>query len=648
MTRRTLALSLLLLCSVARAEIIPAARKTDWTPGTITGVPGGIPTRETIYQNIVTDGGADPTGGVDASTIISDTIHNCPDNQVVYMPAGTYKISTRIRPNSGSPTLVTLRGAGMGQTILKPVLSGFSGGSVFDFGPYDYPGPTYGPYTITAGATKNSTTITIADTTDISVGGLIKIHGAGSVGPTWIHPLKDSGSPGPGPDPVDTARWLAWMHRVVSKTGTTITFTPPLPMDISMWSPEVDHYSLGCAVGVGFENFTIDMQDMAAPSTVPFSIGQAWGCWVKGVEIKDYSHGKAMIIGRATSCEFRRNYLHGGSTGSGGEGFDFANSSCWNLIEDNIIYNGGDIVFNDAGDFCSGNVASYNFSYAHVTADATLSGFDTFAHGTGNSFNLYEGNVMGMLVGGDGYFGSYSHGTIFRNWITATHPVAVIGLRGIVLKHFNAYWNIVGNVIGTSAFPTTNNAPADFEAGHGGFYEVTTKAYSGGNQYAGLGPAQTIYELGYPNIGNTNYDGTITATSPPDYTAQSNSNTQSPMPPRDLNVQASASRHGNYDFFNQAQVWETTDTNVTDHTDHTIPNSLLYNSRPAWMNPATPWPPINPASVANTNSFTTTSGDPEDMPIDAVQAYYDRDMDGIPIWWDELEPAQPVLYLFRN
>src|SRR5438093_6209896 len=60
------------------ADIIPANRKIDWTPGTVTGVVGGIPTRTTIYKNVVTDLGADNKGSTDCSSIIANALANCP------------------------------------------------------------------------------------------------------------------------------------------------------------------------------------------------------------------------------------------------------------------------------------------------------------------------------------------------------------------------------------------------------------------------------------------------------------------------------------------------------------------------------------------------------------------------------------------
>ena len=103
-----------LLSQPAWCDIIPPNRTAPWQ-GNV-GVPGGIPTRTTIWKNIVTDLGADPTGHVDAAPIIQRAILSCPVGQVVYMPAGTFLVATPIY--AAAKSNFTLRGAGQGQTIL--------------------------------------------------------------------------------------------------------------------------------------------------------------------------------------------------------------------------------------------------------------------------------------------------------------------------------------------------------------------------------------------------------------------------------------------------------------------------------------------------------------------------------------------------
>ena len=144
-------------------------------PGRATSVfRAEFPTRTTIYKNIVTDLGADPTGKVDASPIINRAIGSCPVGQVVYMPAGIFKIATPISTTNKSN--FTLRGAGQGQTILR-VTTNVTPISSRGLSPW--PPPDSGP-SITAGATRGSNTITVSKTSNFAVDMLF------TIGPTSV------------------------------------------------------------------------------------------------------------------------------------------------------------------------------------------------------------------------------------------------------------------------------------------------------------------------------------------------------------------------------------------------------------------------------------------------------------------------------
>src|SRR5262249_43333723 len=229
----------------------------------------------------------------------------------------------------------------------------------------------------------------------------------------------------------------------------------------------------------------------------------------------------------------RHCYLHDTrAAGPNHEGMDFTQSS-WNLVEDNIFNEGGapPVVFGDGTGQCLGNVIAYNY-FTNTSA-----GFWDISvnHGPHNMLNLAEGNVLHWYKD-DGYFGSSSHNTLFRNRIDWQ----------VTLKHFSNYYNVVGNVLGTTGINVG--------------YETEVSDYWN----IGLSP---VYELGFPNIGNVHHDGTfIGPTTPPDYSGLPN--TLDGCQQLDRNVKATIIRHGNYDYVNNAVVW---DPNIPDHT---IPNSL--------------------------------------------------------------------------
>src|SRR5438105_15383990 len=96
----------------ATAEIIPASRRIDWSQA---GIPGGVPNRTTIFANVKNAPyNAKGDGVTDDTAAIRSAINACPSNQVVYIPAGNYKITSSIQIDHS----ITLRRAGMESTIL--------------------------------------------------------------------------------------------------------------------------------------------------------------------------------------------------------------------------------------------------------------------------------------------------------------------------------------------------------------------------------------------------------------------------------------------------------------------------------------------------------------------------------------------------
>lgn len=562
-----LVLASLLWTQSAFSGIIPSDRITDWTPGTVVGVPGGIPKRTAIFVNVRTtinpaykcqgDGTTDDTAALEAA------LNACPSGQVVYVPAGTYKVGSM---NTDRHDGWTLRGDGPGQTILK----GYgSSAKMLNSGTSDWPGPEAG-IPITAGATKNSSTITIADTSGAALGysGIVDakvIRIAATTDPSYLHKLNGITTP------------MSYTFRVVSHTSTTITFTPKLPIDLSSYSPKLAFYPTGGLYWLGYhmgvEDLTVDLNDKTAGGGF-WELYQASCCWMKNVEIAN-APSRQILWFSVSQSEIRHCYFHdikGG--GPSHEGVDLMNDSCWNLIEDNICINAGfpQIMLNDGQRSCSGNVVAYNYCYNPNTGGADTTGSDIgLNHGPHNSFNLVEGNICGM-VQSDGYYGSASHITIFRNWIRMTHPTATDGFRGIDLCHFSNYFNIVGNVIGTSDL-------------NGAVYEASGNGYNN--------RTKVIYRLGYPNLGNTYYDDTtIGPDTPIDYSSQGSTITTAVA--LDRNVAATLLRHGNYDYVNSKIMW---DESISDHN---LPMSLYLPGKPSWWPATLEWPSIGPDKTGGT------------------------------------------------
>ena len=532
-----------LLSGPAFAEIVPADRKTDWTPGVTVGVPGGIPDRQAIGATV--DAAKYGTGSVDAAGAVGAAIDACPLGKVVFIPAGTYRMDSRVYRARASH--ITVRGAGMGKTVLKAN----SGGQILLFGTSDWPRPTAG-LAVTDGATKGNKVLTVADASSISVGNLVRIE---QDNPPFVS------------RPTANTKLISAMFKVAAKTATTVTVTPPLPCAFPL-SPQLVQYKIAPLSSTGVEDLTIDCNSL---SGIGIAFEQCWGCWIKNVEITK-CRSRQMLLSRFVSGEIRRCYTHdcvGG--GPNHEGIDFYEDGCFNLIEDNITYNGGfpGIVLGDSKGGCVGNVIAYNLSYNGNVGTSTMAGMDiSVSHGPHNMLNLVEGNIAGGM-GSDGYFGSTSHITIARNWFTATHPTAKENLIALNVGRWNNYFNVVGNILGTSEFSSQGLLQPETPFGYA---------------------TPVIYKIGFPNMGNNGFSKTWGPTTPPDYTRQSaNQPRDQSFQELDLNVKSTMIRQGNYDYLSRAVAWDPA------IADRALPDSYFRASKPDYFGDLA-WPPFDPAS----------------------------------------------------
>lgn len=503
---------------------IPAERTYDWK--TYCGIPGGIPERTTIYAYM--------TSANTAAEIIA-AIAACPAGQVVYLAAGTYSISAMAFSN---PNQVTLRGAGAGATILNAGISINNNG-------YINPNPDNWAVTrsISSGYTKDSTSIVLstAPTAAWAVGNLMMITQADDSDLVYTR----------------TGNWAGTQNkrfttRITGVDGTTITFATPIPHDYSAaQSPICTAATPAGGVLFGIEDLTIN-----CTNTNPLTISSGDRCWMKNVEVSGAEQA-GLYFWSSSQCEIRRCYIHD-SYGfpSQADGYSILmqyGNSCFR-VEDNITYQTAMMVMNGS----SANYVGYNYCWANSRAGATwVQPAIDCNHGAHGLMNLFEGNI-GSRFQNDGYHGSGSHNTLFRNCFNGLHPSFTMERQIVDLVRGSYYHNVVGNIIGDASWNPTA-------------YEMT------GN------PGHTesyIYQLGYPNADNSSYTPSTTWTGWTDA-----------LP--DAAVESTLIRHGNYDYYTDSQ-YEWADA------DHDIADSLFYGSKPDYFG-ALAWPPIDP--------FTPTAGD---------------------------------------
>ncbi len=550
------ALTLIAVCNLA-ADIMPAERRIDWSQS---GIPGGIPDRTTIYTTI--DAAAYCNGATDATDAIQAALTACPENRVVYIPAGTYRIDGSLKV----PGRVTLRGAGPQKTVLDAHGTG-SGFIIFDPDLEIWNPPTIA---ITGGLMKNSTEITVDNATDVSIGSYLKISqlndsayvtitGVGG-NCTWC----DEGYNG--------TRTMGQIVEVVSKNGNSIGIIPGLYF---AYSPSLSPAASVQKAGVshaGVEDLQVYMNNTGY--TVNFQMNGAAYCWIKNVE-SNYADGDHVRVFSSYRCEIRDSYFHDAYSHLPGQtdaDIIIASKSSGILVENNILRRLHASIMLNWG--ASGNVIAYNFTEGNFDSRVSYCLFpDLSVHGAHPMFNLWEGNVVGAL-NPDSYWGSSSHNTAFRNWMKGTTEIctpiegrgpaqkdscwrAIQNNRAIALDFACRYYSLLGNVVGSGEM-------LDLTYYNNGSRKVPAFPQCVAPESRSYDNASYGFSFGYASSGD---DGTSAFANQLPYTT--------------------AYLHGNVNLVNDAVAW---DPNTTDHA---LPPSLYLTGKPAWFGNV-PWPPMGP------------------------------------------------------
>lgn len=405
---------------------LPAESRARWARAGL----GGAPTNFTTMLN-VKNYGAKGDGTTDDTSAINSAISKATAGSVVYLPAGTYRITKRIYLKSN----MILRGDGSALTSLI-----FEGSNTLDrcIGVACWDGDQPTTYvTLTGGMTIGSTEVALSSVTGYAAGDIIEIEEDND--PSW------------GFSESWQARLAGQINRVtaVDTVNKRLALSHPLRHTYTATrNPRVRH--LVTLQNTGIENLFIRRKDAIDGYTIELKF--AVRCWVRNVE--SYMTYKAHVwMDRSFECDVRQCYFHDAFVfGGSGQGYGVCSgkhtSDC--LIENNVFYHLRHSMIVGSG--ANGNVYGYNSSAERALdpVHGTLQP-DISVHGNYVYMNLFEGNVLEDADVPDYYAPAGPGNTLFRNRISNSGTAIDVGSNGE---------NFLGNVL-TAGTITLDGTPQD-------------------------------------------------------------------------------------------------------------------------------------------------------------------------------------------
>src|SRR3989338_7085776 len=434
-------LSFIALSHYSFAEIIPADKRINWSPG----IPGGIP-NYSATRNAVTQHGAVGDGITDDTFAIQSCINALTSMQVCYLPPGTYKVTSQLNMFTAQ---TALRGAGANSKIISYSPSG----DIINMGS----GSEGSLINISSGYTKDSTSLTFADAATISsilVGDYIVVVQSND---SFVDPTGYNGCTYCGLND-DETKAMNQIVRVTNKVDNILTIHKPLYFTFqASLTPQIIEF--GMKTNIGVEDIYIENDSSTSNQLrANINIGKCAYCWVENIESynANMSHVRLQEAYGAEIRDSKFSYGHAYDGDHAYGAFIFVTNSD-HLIENNIFYHLRHSMILEGGG--SGNVYGYNYSnrmFGDVDPNNTnWLMADIVTHGAHPYMNLFEGNVAQHL-GADYTHGSGSHNTFFRNQITRENlnydnTLADQHLFAVDISKFNYYLNVVGNVLGKSS-----------------------------------------------------------------------------------------------------------------------------------------------------------------------------------------------------
>jgi hypothetical protein len=569
--------------------ILNSSRAIDWSNAGA----GTIPNRTTTCATL--------SAGASLAAV-NAAIAACPANQVVSLAAGNYSFGGQILFSNVNN--VTLRGAGPDQTFIQFTAQGGCTGlhadvCVVSGDTGDFAGAPSNVATWTGGYTQGTNTITLGAVTtgsvsNLKVGSLLildQLDDSSDTGNMFVCSASGSngtcsqqGSVGNG----RTGRGQNQTVTVTSISGSgpwTIGISPGVyaPNWRSSQSPQVWWANGLPASGIGIENLSLNHSGSNGSGVYGMGIQfvNATNSWVSNVRSLNDQNGVSehMEAFQSAHITLQNNYLYGSNPASEGYGLacDFSSSDV--LIVNNVLNHVAAPLMTQG---CTGSVFAYNYAVDDYFGPGAWQGEDSH-HSVGDEFNLYEGNETLGLSADDIHGTSYAL-TFFRNYYSGRDPATANGTKSeatipLWFSAYNRYYNVVGNVLGTSGYHNT--------------YQVQNTSTTD----CGPNPWTTIYSFGYSNQNQVAFTPACIGSGFIVY--------------NDSIVHASTMRFDNYDVVTGATRACTgpsvpssfcTEDELADNApsypglsspSSSLPPSFFLSSKPAWWG-SSPWPANGP------------------------------------------------------
>jgi len=458
----------------AWSPVLPSARAANWAQAGA----GAIPSRTSPASNCATLG----TSGQASSFVqsvtyqqINSAIASCGSGQVVYLNAGTYKLTSGINLQSKSD--ITIRGAGANQTIL--VFSDYDGcqgafaGICMNNNDGEYsagiPSGHTANWTGTKGVagtyTQGSNSLMLDNVTGLSVGMLLfidQLEDTSDTGNVYVAQISSGAQQTcvSCANPSRSSRGQMQTVLVTSISGSgpyNVGITPGIYMPNwrTSQSPGAWWATYLPITSDGIEDMTLDGSQMTGNhggGLVVFY--NCVYCWTKGLRTimpKD-SHIKMWygnLFDTVRDSYFYGSQMHGGSS-SQSYGYDGYTGST-DLVENNIFQ---DVSTAMQIEDQQGTVLGYNYVLNSLNLAALNWLIGTASeHAPGNSYTLWEGNQNVEMIQDD-IHGPSDFVTYFRNRATGWQAGATYQTVPIMNFAWSRYTNALGNVLGTAGYST--------------------------------------------------------------------------------------------------------------------------------------------------------------------------------------------------